>query len=92
MAKNLTGILNDQQTLGVLYLVTVNAAAIPRPSNPQRVLGKAAAQAMAETLPAYFEERRRPSETSETEWQQSRRRLEAAARNTLKALGTESGM
>jgi len=92
MAKNLAGVFNDQQTLGVLYLVTVNAAAIPHPNNPQRALGKAAAQAMMETLPAYFEDRRRPSETSETDWRQSRRRLEGAANNALKMLGTQGGM
>jgi hypothetical protein len=92
MAKNLAGVFEDQQTLGVLYLVTVNAAAIPRPNNPQRALGKAAAHAMMETLPAYFEESRRPAETSELDWQKSRRRLEAAARNALKSLEAQSGM
>jgi hypothetical protein len=92
MAKNLAGVFNDQQTLGLLYLVTVNAAAIPHPDNPQRTLGKAAAQAMMETLPAYFADGRRPSETSETDWRQSRRRLETAARDALKTLGTQSGM
>jgi hypothetical protein len=92
MAKNLAGVLEDHQTLGVLYLVTVNAAAIPRPNNPQRALGKAAAQAMTETLPAYFEESRRPEATSEADWQKSRRRLEAAARNALKSLEAQAGM
>jgi hypothetical protein len=91
MAKNLAGVFNDQQTLDVLYLVTINAAAIPHPNNPQRTLGKAAAQAMMETLPTYFEERRRPSETSEADWQKSRRQLETAARDALKALGTAPG-
>jgi hypothetical protein len=86
MAKNLAGVFNDQQTLGVLYLVTVNAAVIAHPNNPQRTLGKAAAQAMIETLPAYFEEHRRPAETSETDWRQSRRRLETAAHDALKTL------
>jgi hypothetical protein len=92
MAKNLAGVFEDHQTLGVLYLVTVNAAAIPRPNNPQRALGKAAAQAMMETLPAYFEESRRPAETSEVDWQKSRRRLEVAARNALKTLDAQGGM
>jgi len=92
MAKNLAGVFEDQQTLGVLYLVTVNAAAIPRPNNPQRALGKAAAQAMMETLPDYFEESRRPAATSEADWQKSRRRLETAARNALKALEAQGGM
>jgi FecR protein len=92
MAKNLDGVFEDQQTLGVLYLVTVNAAAIPHPDNPQRALGKAAAQAMMETLPAYFEESRRPAAASEADWQKSRRRLEAAARSALKALGADGGM
>jgi hypothetical protein len=92
MAKNLAGGFDDQQTLGVLYLVTVNAAAIPRPNNPQRALGKAAAQAMMETLPAYFEASRRPPATSEADWQKSRRRLEAAARNAVKTLEAQGGM
>jgi hypothetical protein len=92
MAKNLAGVFEDQQTLGVLYLVTMNAAAISRPNNPQRALGKAAAQAMMETLPVYFEAGRRPAETSEADWQKSRRRLEAAARNALKALEAQGGM
>jgi hypothetical protein len=87
MSKNPAGRLDDQQTLGVLYLVTVNAATIPRPTDPQRALGKAAAQAMLEALPAYFAESRRPSGASESDWQQSRRKLELAARNALKALG-----
>jgi hypothetical protein len=92
MAKNLAGVFEDHQTLGILYLVTVNAAAIPRPNNPQRALGKAAAQAMMETLPVYFEEGRRPAATSESDWQRSRRRLEAAARTALKALEAQRGM
>lgn len=92
MSKNLAGVLDDRQTLGVLYLVTVNAAAIPHPNNPQRALGKAAAQAMIETLPAYFEENRRPAATSEADWRNSRRRLETAARDALKALGVQAGL
>jgi hypothetical protein len=92
MAKNLAGVFEDQQTLGVLYLVTVNAAAIPHPNNPQRALGKAAAQAMMETLPVYFDESRRPSAASETDWQKSRRRLESAARNALKTLEAQGKM
>ncbi len=92
MSKNLAGVFQDQQTLGVLYLVTVNAAAIPHPNNPQRALGKAAAEAMMETLPAYFEESRRPAAASEADWQKSRRRLEVAARNALKTLEAQGGM
>ena len=91
MARNLAGVLNDQQTLGVLYLVTVNAAAIPHPSTPQRTLGKAAAQTMLEALPAYFEDRRRPSATSETDWQQSRRRLEIRSARCVKIAGNAAG-
>jgi hypothetical protein len=92
MAKNLAGVFEDQQTLGVLYLVTVNAAALPHPNNPQRALGKAAAQAMMETLPVYFEEGRRPEAASEADWQKSRRRLESAARSALKALEAQGAM
>jgi hypothetical protein len=89
MSKNPAGSLDGPQTLGVLYLVTVNAAAIPHPNNPQRALGKAAAQAIIEALPDYFEDSRRPSATSESDWQQSRRRLEIAARGALKTLGAQ---
>ncbi len=92
MSKNPSGSLNDQQTLGVLYLVTVNAAAIPHPNNPQRALGKAAAQAMIEALPAYFEDSRRPAATSDADWRKSRRRLEIAARDALKALGAQPAL
>lgn len=89
MSKNPAGSLDGQQTLGVLYLVTVNAAAIPHPNNPQRALGKAAAQAMLEALPAYFEESRRPAATSDADWQQSRRKLEIAARGAIKAFDAQ---
>ena len=92
MSKNPAGRLDAQQTLGVLYLVTVNAAAIPRPNKPQRELGKAAAQALLEALPAYFEDSRRPAATNETEWRQSRRRLETAARGALKTLGAQPAL
>jgi len=92
MSKNPAGRLDAQQTLGVLYLVTVNAAAIPRPNKPQRELGKAAAQALLEALPAYFEDSRRPAATNQTEWQQSRRRLESAARGALKTLGAQPAL
>jgi hypothetical protein len=47
---------------------------------------------MMETLPVHFEESRRPAAPSEADWQKSRRRLEAAARNALKALGADGGM
>jgi hypothetical protein len=92
MSKNLTGVLDDQRTMGLLYLVTVNAAAIPHPDNPQRALGKAAAQAMIETLPAYFEDGRRPAGTSDADWRKSRRRLEMAARDALRTLGGQAAL
>jgi hypothetical protein len=92
ISKNLAGISDEQQKLGVLYLVTVNAAAIPHPTNPQRALGKETAQALMETLPAYFEESRRPPGTDDAAWRNSRRRLETAARNAIKTLGAPAGM
>jgi hypothetical protein len=67
-------------------------AAIPHRNNPQRALTKAAAQAMMETLPVYFEESRRSAAANEADWQKSRRRLESAARNVLTALEAQAGM
>jgi hypothetical protein len=92
ISKDLAGISDEQEKLGVLYLVTVNAAAIPHPTNPQRALGKETARALMETLPAYFEESRRPAGTDDADWRNSRRRLETAARNAIKTLGAPTGM
>ncbi len=86
MSKNAAATLGDQRTLDVLYLVAVNAAAIPHPNSAQRALGKAAAQALIEAAPAYFDDRRRPLTTSKTDWLKSRRRVETAARSALKTL------
>jgi hypothetical protein len=47
---------------------------------------------MMETLPVYFDESRRPSTTSEADWQKSRHRLVAAARNAFKAIEAQGGM
>jgi hypothetical protein len=78
--------LDERQTAAVLYLTTVNAAALPKPSKEQRALGAAAAQSLLESLPRYFEESRRPGTMSSEQWTASRKQLETAARDALKKL------
>ncbi len=80
------GALDEQQTAGVLYLTMVNAQAIPKPSREQRALGAAAAQSLLDSLPRYFQDGRRPPESSPEQWIVSRRQLETAAREALKKL------
>ncbi len=94
MAQNPTGravegALDEQQTAGVLFLTMVNAEAIARPSREQRALGAAAAQSLLDSLPRYFEESRRPPESSQEQWAGSRRQLETAAREALKKLAAK---
>ena len=80
------GALNEQQTAAILYLTMVNAGAIAKPSQPQRALGAAAAQSLLDSLPSYFEDKRRPSGTSAEQWNGSRKQLETAARDALRKL------
>jgi hypothetical protein len=80
------GALNEQQTASVLYLTMVNAGAIAKPSQQQRALGAAAAQSLLDSLPSYFEDKRRPTGTSTEQWTGSRKQLETAARDALRKL------
>jgi hypothetical protein len=80
------GALDEQQTAGVLFLTMVNAQAIAKPSREQRALGAAAAQSLLDSLPRYFQDGRRPPESSAEQWATSRRQLETAAREALKKL------
>jgi hypothetical protein len=80
------GALDEQQTAAVLYLTTVNAGAIAKPSQQQRALGAAAAQSLLDSLPRYFEENRRPSGTNSEQWTGSRKQLETVARDSLRKL------
>jgi hypothetical protein len=83
--------LNEQETTAVLYLATVNAQAIAKPSKEQRALGLAAAQSLAEILPRYFDDGRRPPWSSSEQWADSRKQLDAAAREAVKKLGGRPG-
>jgi hypothetical protein len=80
------GSLSEQQMAGVLFLTVVNAAAIAKPSHDQRALGLAAAQSLLDILPRYFQDNRRPAESSYDLWTSSRKLLETAARDALKKL------
>lgn len=80
------GGLDEQQVAGVLYLTMVNAGAIAKPSQQQRALGAAAAQSLLDSLPSYFEDKRRPIGTSAEQWTGSRKQLETAARDALRKL------
>jgi hypothetical protein len=80
------GALDEQQTAGVLFLTMVNAEQIAKPSREQRALGAAAAQSLIEILPRYFQDDRRPAESTPEQWAGSRKQLEIAARDALKKL------
>jgi hypothetical protein len=80
------GALDEQQTAGVLFLTMVNAEQIAKPSREQRALGAVAAQSLIEILPHYFQDDRRPAESTPEQWASSRQQLETAAREALKKL------
>ncbi len=80
------GALDEQQAAGVLFLTMVNAEAIAKPTREQRALGLAAAQSLLESLPRYFQDDRRPADSTFESWDGSRKQLETAAREALKKL------
>jgi hypothetical protein len=92
MAKNIGTVLEPQAVVRILYLVMMNSAAIARPSREQTALGKAAAEALLEITPRFFEESRKPAEVTDAEWQKSRREIDTAARKTLKMLAARAAM
>ena len=67
----------------VLYLVTVNALAIPNPRKEQLAAGHEAARELLDGLPAFFAEDRKPANVSPADWRKSRAEMEAAARKML---------
>lgn len=79
--------LNEQQTLGLLYLTMANAEALPKPSSQQKVLGALAAQSLLESLPRYFAADRRPTAILNDAWDSAHRQLEATARDGVRKLG-----
>lgn len=83
--------LNEQQIASILYLTMVNAAALRKPSKDQRALGLAAAQSLLDSLPRYFQDGRRPGDTTSEQWAASRRQLEAAAKDAVKTLSVRAG-
>jgi len=76
--------LNDQrQMLLALYLTSVNAQKLPRPTRDQLAAGELAARTLLDSVPAYFTPRNKPPETTDDEWMKARADLEAAAKTTL---------
>jgi FecR protein len=74
---------DPQQVLVVLYLVTVNAAAIPNPRSEELAAGRAAARELLDGLPAFFAADRMPPNMTAADWKKSRSDMEATARKTL---------
>lgn len=91
IAMDLKAQFQDQrQALAVLFLVTVNAAAIPNPRGEELAAGHEAARELLDGLPAFFEADRMPPNVTVAEWKKSRSDMEAIARKTLAVVASTS--
>lgn len=88
MNKGLKNVFDDpkespRQILNCLFLIAVNAAALPDLTPDQVELGKKAAQQLKDEAKAYFVPQNKPATTADAAWTQARTQLDSAADHTL---------
>ena len=80
-----------QQTLTVLYLMSVNVLKLPGATPEQMVIGDGAARALQEFVPNFFTAANKPAGATDAAWTEGRTTMEKVAKDTLMILATKPG-
>jgi hypothetical protein len=96
MARDLKKVYPDpkagpQQTLTVLYLMSVNVLKLPSATPEQFAAGEKAARQLQEFVPTFFTAANKPAAATDAAWTEGRTTMEKVAKDTLMYIATKPG-